>query len=546
MGPSETPILRDGIVLFVPLGDSASNGALAVVDFRSTFRLTEVAMTSPTHYEPLVVPARSFVLHAGDDGNGKTVLEVVSYVGPGAPAQKVFVLPLDGSPAGGVTRMLLSGDRVLVPTTAGIHVLKPGTGSTVYESQAVIKTGTRSPITDVVSFPSGSSTLHACMTCDFDSNDRPLDAVVTAFDETGKTWSLPAGNVPNTSPPKSYVPAAGFHEPGVVTKGGISYVGFLLREREPGTGFTKPAGVAVAGFGMPGEPTFGIAQTLPQSGEPFAEIAVNGTRMAFMTSQSPKWWPQPLGGSEVLNILYTPLDPVGANTVAGVVGTAGPLGGRIGIEVTDRPLWSRDGRNLFVTTVNYPGAPNPGKAGSELLTVPSDRAINPTLDPMTTLLELRDQTTERAYGLPTAFEPWDLPAAAFGEATFFGQFTQTAAHAVFVPHKVSGQLGTRTLTHRKLPRDTNIPGFPAIPPRTFDDVNGSIVAPPKTYGARRSGFNLWTRTNSLLATYLVQADGDELIYQISGIDTLGFGVQFPVVPIPLATGSVTTTEILTL
>jgi hypothetical protein len=546
MGPSEAPIQRDGIVFFIPLGDKKGAGKLAVADFRREFKLTELSMVSPTLYDPLVVPKRNLVLQAGDTGKGQTVIEIVSYATPGAPAKKVWALILDGAPAGGVTRMLLDGDLVLVPTTTGIHVLRPGKGSKPYETMTFVKTLTRSPITNLVAFPNGTSRAYACMTCNYVKNHRPLDAAVTAFEASGKLWTMKVGNVPNTSPPKPYVPAAGFHEPGVVSKGGISFIGFLLREREPGTGFTKPAGVAVAGFGMPNGPTFAIAQTLPQSGEPFAEIAVHGTRMAFMTSQSPKWWPNPKGGSEVLNILYTPLDPVGANTIAGVIGTAGPLGGRIGIEVTDRPLWSHDGRHLFVTTVNYPGAPNPGKSGSELLGVPAKRAVNPKLDKMLTLLELGDQSSERAYGLPTRFDPWDLPAAAFGESTMFGQYTQTAAHSVLVPHKIAGNLGARTLTARKLPRDKNIPGFPSIPPRTFDDVNGSIVAPPKTYGARRAGFNLWSRTNSMLATYLVQAEGNELIYQISGINTLGFGNQIPTLTISLPTGSITTTEILTL
>ncbi|GEM_PF-6591741 len=547
MAPEEVRILRDGSVFILPLGDSKTNGALAVLDFRSgALRKTEIKLVSPPNYEPLLDTDRRLAVCASDSGTGDTVLECVSWSGAGG-AKSLGRVRVKGSPAGGVTRMHREGDLCFVPTTAGVHVLRILGGSKVLEPKVFVSSGARSPVTNLAAFPSGSNRRFAILCSDFDTGDlRPKDAAVLSFDASGNAKTHPVGNVPNTSPPKPYVPAVGFHSPGVASRNGISYVAFLLREKEPGTGYTKPAGVAVLGAGAPTGETFCVVRTTAAAGEPFAEIAVHGARMAFMTSQSPRWWPHPKGGSERLNVLYTPLDPLGAGTLGGVIGTAGPLGGRIGVEVTDRPLWSRDGKNLFVTTVNYPGAPNPGTSGSEVLAVPDARALNPLQDPMRTLISLRDQRTERAYGLPTVFEPWDMPLMMFGQASLFGQFAQTAAHAVLLPHKVSGSLATDTRTYRKLPRDINIPGFPAIPPRSFRDAGNRVSPPPKTFGARRASFNLWTRTNSLLATYLVQADGDELFYQTSGINLLSFGIQVPVLTVKLPSSSITTTEILSL
>lgn len=531
------------IVLAIPTGDHSTNGGVSIVDFRGATVVSHLQATAPSAYDVLLLTGHHYALAASDDGLGNTVVDLYDYSLPLTTPTHAS-LTLAGIPAAGVTRMVATDDEanVIVATAAGVHILAIGTMPAPLAPVAFLATGARSPAGNVALFVRGAAPHAAVITSDFGSNNRPLDAEILSFDLAGNSVTTPVGNVPNTNPPKPYVPAAGFHDPGVVQVAGIAYVAFLLRERDPGTFFTKPAGVGVVGFGVPNEPTFAVPRTTAAAGEPFEELAVYGTRIAFMTGGDPFWWPAPAGGSERLNILYTPLDPVGVGTIGGVIGSAGPLGGRIGTEVTDRPLWSHDGGHLFVTSSNFPGAPNPGIAGSEILAVPQARAINEVQDHCQTLIPLGDQVSERAYGLPTRFAPRDMPAGAFGSFTLFGQYIQSAAHAILVPEVSFGWIGLREFTSHFLLRDPNIPLFP-VTPRVYDDQQGPIVPPPTSYGARRASFNLLAHEASPVVIYMLQIADDKVIYNATGWN-LSFGPQLPLLELSLAAGSRTSSEIL--
>jgi hypothetical protein len=523
----------DSVFLAIPTGDGPANGGVSFFDFRVGGTVSHLPATAPSAYDVLLLTLHSYALVAADDGLGNTVVDLYDYSVAGVPPVRAS-LTVPGIPAAGVTRMV----------AAGVQILAVGAMPAPLAPIAFLATAPRSPAGNVALFLRGVAPHAAVITSDFGPNNRPLDAEIVSFDLAGNAVTTPVGVVPNTNPPKPYVPAAGFHDPGVVQLAGIAYVAFLLREKDPGTFFTKPAGVGVIGFGVPNEPTFAVPRTTAAAGEPFEELAVQGTRIAFMTGGDPFWWPAPAGGSERLNILYTPLDPVGAGTIGGVIGSAGPLGGRIGTEVTDRPLWSRDGRHLFVTSSNYPGAPNPGIVGSELLDVPAGRSINEVQDHCQTLIPLGDQVSERAYGLPTRFDPIDLPAAAFGSFTLFGQFIQTAAHAILVPETSFGWIGLREFTTHFLLRDPNIPQFP-VTPRVYDDRSTPIVVPPATYGARRSSFNLLLHETTPWVIYMLQVADEKAIYHATGWNLM-FGPQIPLLETSLPTGSKTSSEVLSL
>ncbi|HEX5052240.1 MAG TPA: hypothetical protein VFZ65_10740 [Planctomycetota bacterium] len=547
MAALETEIAfdRTNLCLAIPTGSQATNGGLSFFDFRSGLLVSHLPTTAPSAYDVLLLGAHHYALAAADDGLGNTAVDLYDYSLPGvAPVR--FSLTVPGIPAAGVTRIVATANEshVLVATAAGVQILAVGALPTPLAPVAFLATAPRSPAGNIALFTRGTAPHCAVITSDFGPDNRPLDAAILSFDLTGAPVTTAVGNVPNTNPPKPYVPAAGFHDPGVVQVAGIAYVAFLLREKDPGTFFTKPAGVGVIGFGVPNEPTFAIPLTLPAAGEPFEEVAVFGTRIAFLTGGDPFWWPSPAGGSERLNILYTPLDPLGAGTIGGAIGSAGPLGGRIGTEVTDRPLWSRDGRHLFVTSSNFPGAPNPGIAGSEMLEVPAGRAIDEVQDHCQTLIPLGDQVSERAYGLPTRFDPIDLPAGAFGSFTLFGQYIQSAAHAILLPETSFGWIGSREFTTHFLLRDPNIPLFP-VTPRIYDDRHTPTVVPPPSYGARRAAFNLLVHDASLPAVYMLQIADDKAIYHATGFNLM-FGPQIPLLESSLPPGSRTSSEILSL
>lgn len=534
---------RSHLCMVIPTGNAAANGGVSVFDFRAGFVASHLPATAPAAYDVLLLPNHTFAVVAADDGLGGTAVDVYDYsIAGGTPVRTSVTVA--GIPAAGVTRMVATTNEshLLVATAAGVQIFAIGAMPTPLSPVAFLSTGQRSPAGNIALFTRFTSP-HACvLTSGFGPNNRPTDAEILSFDLAGVAVTTPVGVVPNTNPPKPYVPAAGFHDPGVVQVAGVAYVAFLLREKDPGTFFTKPAGVGVIGFGVPNEPTFAVPRTTAAAGEPFEELSVYGTRIAFMTGGDPFWWPAPAGGSERLNVLYTPLDPVGAGTIGGTIGSAGPLGGRIGTEVTDRPLWSRDGKKLFVTSSNYPGAPNPGVVGSEVVEVPATRALNEVQDHCQTLIPLGDQVSERAYGLPTRFDPIDVPAGAFGAFTLFGQYVQTAAHAVLLPEIGFGWFGLRDFTSHFLVRDTNIPLFP-VTPRVYDDRGTPIVAPPATYGARRAAFNLLLPQPSTWLVYQLQIADDKAIYHATGLN-LQLGAQIPLLEYSLPTGAKTSTEIL--
>ncbi|MBL8750234.1 MAG: hypothetical protein JNK78_13795, partial [Planctomycetes bacterium] len=279
---------RGQLVMVIPTGDQATNGGVSFFDFRAGPAIHHEAATAPAAYDVLLLPERSYAMVGSDDGLGNTVVDVFDYSVPGATPQHAAVT-VAGIPAAAVTRIAATPNEshVLVATSKGVQIFAVGAMPQPLTAVSFLDTQPRSPSGNVAVFVRGSSPHAAVITSDFGANNRPLDAEIVSFDFAGNRVNTPVGNVPNTNPPKPYVPAAGFHDPGVVQVGGIAYVAFLLREKDPGTFFTKPAGVGVVGFGVPNDPTFAIPLTTAAAGEPFEEVAVYGTRIAFMTGGDP-------------------------------------------------------------------------------------------------------------------------------------------------------------------------------------------------------------------------------------------------------------------
>ncbi len=135
-----------------------------------------------------------------------------------------------------------------------------------------------------------------------------------------------------------------------------------------------------------------------------------------------------------------------------------------------------------------------------------------------------------------------MPASAFGSFTLFGQYIQSAAHAVLLPQTSFGWIGQRDFTSHFLLRDPNIPLFP-VTPRVYNDQQAPIVVPPPTYGARRASFNLLLQQASPWVIYMLQIADDKAIYHATGFN-MQFGAQIPLLETSLPAGSKTSSEIL--
>src|SRR5262249_5183874 len=152
-------------------------------------------------------------------------------------------------------------------------------------------------------------------------------------------------------------------------------------------------------------------------GEPFSIPTVSGFRIAIESSEGPPWYPTPPGGSEKISIVYSPLDSLGAGTQNGVLGVAGPLGGRRSAAGKERPLSARDARGVCAPTSNFPGAANPRSPGLEFLPVSATVAVDDSTLAILVVGNLNG--ADQSITLGTQFDPDDPTRGAPLDGTSF-------------------------------------------------------------------------------------------------------------------------------
>jgi hypothetical protein len=278
-------------------------------------------------------------------------------------------------------------------------------------------------------------------------------------------------------------------------------------------------------------------------GEPFANPAVHGARVAFESSFGPPFIGSPPGGGEKISIIYSPLDPLGLQSINGVLGVPAPLGGRISTKGMDRPMWSRDGTRVMAATSHFPGAPNPGVPGIEVLNVPADVPLDAFSAPHTVVAN--DTFPNQSILYPSVFEP-RIPAlaGAVNGLSFYGNvFHDGMASILLAPF---GEIGQLQLDPLGFTQPSSVVNFPAILPPAFLDATGSTEPIPANFGARRTSFNLQPGLGVFGVT-MVMALGDEVHVQAAGfnaLSALGPGPELAPFAVALPAGATTTTEIL--
>lgn len=547
MGALETAITyAPPAVLMTPLGDAPGNGGIHLIDARTAFPPLSVIVPggNPPAYDLTIVQSLSYVFSAEDNGVGGTTLRGYSYIVPGQllPLNPP-TLDLPGSPSAYVNRMGLSeADSALyVPTVAGVHVVHLSNATVQMAAGPFIQTTPFSPTTNPTAFDAQGGTRWAIGTSRFSIASAPVEAGWVTFDTTGLSFSGAFGAVPS-SPGKLWVPAAGTEELAVVGNGTSAYIYYLLREPGPGTFFVKPSAIGVVRYTsvIPATSTI-ICPDL--CGEPFANPAVSGTRVALESSLGPPFIFTPPGGAEKISILYSPLDPLGSGSQDGVLAVAGPLGGRISTKGMDRPLWTLDGTRVISCTSHFPGAPNPGVPGIESLNVPAMTLVDEYTTPHTIVANLTSPNQSIVF--PSIYRARDNATPPFmAGLSFVGNvFHDSMASIMALPY---GEIGQKQVgTYSQPP---SVPNFPAIFPPGFDDVNGSLTAIPASFGARRTTFNVIPQLGFRGIVMLAAMD-DRVLIQLAGnnhLASIGFGVAAPTLAMPLPTDWVTTTEFLSL
>jgi hypothetical protein len=283
------------------------------------------------------------------------------------------------------------------------------------------------------------------------------------------------------------VPAAGTEELAIVGNGIDTYVYYLLREPPPGTFFIKPSAIGVARYLGSSPPITSTILMTTDIGEPFANPAVSGSRVAFESSFGLPFTPEPPGGGEKISIVYSPLDPLGAASADGTLGIPAPLGGRISTKGMDRPIWSRDGSQVMAATSHFPGAPNPAVPGLEVLNVPDDVLLDKFSAPHTVVPNATFPNQSIVF--PGAFDPRKPEkATALAGLSFFGNVFHDAVASLVLPE--FGEVGQSQVDPVGFTQSPAIPNFRAILPPTFNDATASSVPIPASFGARRTTFNL--------------------------------------------------------
>lgn len=549
LGALETAITyAPPAVLLTPLGDVAGSGGIHFFDARTIPPTSTVIPTgNPPACDITIVPSLQFAFTLEDAGFGNSILRGFSYGTAGQlTALNPAAIQLAGSPSSYVNRLGVEEDVGLlhVPTTSGIYVFSLSNSGTNVNLLSTITAPNGGPTTNPIAVRRPGGTQWFVGTSTFNAPNVAVEAGWLAWDASGASLTGTFGTVPS-APTKKWVPAAGAEELAVCSNGTDAYLYYLLREPGPGTFFVKGSAVGViraVGNAAP------VTSTIPCSdecGEPFANPAVYGGRVAFETSFGPPFVSAPEDGGERIVLIYSPLDPLGASTLDGKLAIPAPLGGRISTKGMDRPIWSKTGDRVMAFTSHFPGAPNPFLPGIEVLNVPATVAVNPFNSPHQVLPN--PTFPYQSIIFPSVFDPRDPTYdSAFGDLTFAGNVFHNGMGSVGAGGLV--EIGQYQAASPNFVQSPLIPNFPAILPPSFNDATSSITPVPGNFGARRTTFNLNTGFG-LYGLTMVAAYNDSLLLQPSGVNFVAaLGLIAPIAPITYAlpAGSVTTSEILSL
>jgi hypothetical protein len=541
----EPSILQpEPLVLLTPMGDALGNGAIHLVDARAGFPpvSTLVSTGNPASYDLVHHPALRQVFVLEDAGAAGSVLRGFSYATPGqlTPLNPPSI-QIPGRPAASVTRIGLDevGRRLMIASSLGIQVVNIAASAPQMVPQNFQATALGAPVTNPARVQIGTQQWWMVATASFDGSSAPVNGGCYVWN-TGPVLEQSFGQPVGSS--KFWVPALGQNELAVVGNATRADVYVLLREPPPGTLFVKPGALAALRFEASVAPAFALEPLTSFSGEPFGNASVQGTRLAFFSQFGPPFsFLTPDGGS-TLNLVYSPLDPLGAGLPLGLLAVPAPYGGRIDPRGCDRPLWSRDGRSVAATTSDVPGVPSNGQPGIELLHVPADVPVSGLQSPHTLVQVAPD--SQQNYVLPARFDP-RFPSLANALANYSAVgtgFSEGVAAVLLTPKSELGQIEE---VGAALSLPIAVPSFPNQLPLAFEDATGPSSLIPALMGARRASFNLYPNLGLLGLTMLV-ADGNTLILQPAGYNALaklGLFPKLPPIPFALPAGSTTSSEV---
>ncbi len=546
LGALETQIAYapSAICTFTPMGNALGNGGLHVFDARTGTAFT-VAGGNPPGYDAAVVDSLQFVFTAEDNGSGGTTVRGWSYATPGqllplAPGS----VTLAGIPAAHVNRIGVdvSAAQLHVATETGIHVIQLAAAPPQMTVATFIGT-TGTATTNPASFMRGGVRTWIVGTSTFTAAGVTVAAGYQAWTAAGPVGNGTFGTIPILTPPRSYVPATGCEELAVSSNGTDSYVYYLLRDPSLSAFFIRPAAVGVIRFLGNALPSIVNLPCGNLCGEPFGIPEIRGHRIAFESSMGPPFISTPPDGSERINIIYSPLDPLGAGTPAGILVTPGPLGGRVSTRGMDRPLWTPDGTRVIAATSHFGGVGNPGVPGIEVLDVPAGVLLNEFDSPHTVVAN--PVAPNQSIILPSVWKPREAaPAAFLGSLAFAGNVFPFGAASILVAPL--GELGQVTPAPTPYQQSVFVPDFPALLPATFHDAGGSAVAIPPSFGARRTTFNL-VPGFGLSGVVMTAAVGNRIVIQPTGFNVTSLTGLTPAagaLTLLLPTGWTTTSEFL--
>jgi len=550
---TDVAVSDDPLVFLTPLGDAVGNGGIHFLDVRGGTVLADTVVATggnPPGYDLRIVDSLDWVFSAEDDGAGGTTLRGWSFATAGllAPLNPA-TLTLPGSPGAYVQRIGLDEATLTlhVLTATGVQLVALASGGVDMALGPFVPTGSDAPATNPVAFDRPNGRFWIAGTSLFNASGDPTAAGWLLWKNDGSvSASGHYGVIPGRSPIRRYVPAIGAEELAVVSDGTDAWAYFLLRDPDPSSGFIRDAAVGVTRMLGSAAPVTAKILGTPEQGECFSIPSVHGARVAMESSMGPPWFGSPPGGAEKLSILYSPLDPLGAATSDGVIGVAGPLGGRVSCKGMERPLWSDDGRGVYAFTSHFAGAPNPATPGIEYLIVPQNVVVDGTM--LSFFVVDNPNAPNQSIMLSGLFLPHDPAPAAFLDGfTFVGTlFHDGVASSLEWKKKKLDKVNL--LGHEQAASFTQspfIPDFPAILPPRFDDPNGSLVAIPANFGARRVSFDLHA-AYGLEGMTMVAAMDDQITVQPAGqgfLAELGLLPPPSLITIALPSGWITTSEI---
>lgn len=546
LSAQEPAILQpEPLVLLTPMGDALGNGAIHLVDARAGFPpvSTLVSTGNPASYDLIHHPTLRQVFVLEDAGALGSRLRGFSYATPGqlTPLNPA-TLQVPGRPAASVTRIGLdeTGRRLMIATSLGIQVVTINSAAPQMVPQNFQATSIGGPVSNPTRVQIGSQQWWMVATASLDGGGEPIVGGCYVWN-TGPVLQQNFGHPIGSS--KFWVPALGQTELAVIGNANRADAYVLLREPQPGTLYVKPGALAAMRFEPGFTPELELEALTSFSGEPFGNASAQGTRLAFFSQFGPPFsFLTPDGGS-TLNIVYSPLDALGAGTPLGLLAVPAPYGGRIDPRGCDRPLWSRDGLSVAATTSDVPGVPSNGQPGIELLQVPEDVPVSGLQSPHTLVHVAPD--SQQNYVLPARFDP-RFPSLANALANYSAVGTGFAEGVAAVLLTPKSELGQIEETGAALVVPRFVPIFPNQLPLAFEDATGGSTLIPEPMGARRASFNLYPNLGLLGLTMLV-ADGNKLILQPAGYNALaklGLFPKLPPIPFALPKGTVTSSEVL--